>query len=178
VINITVSKKIIFPVLTVTMLGGMVTIGANRAAAQTSGSPFSGLVEMIATKFGLDKNQVQSVFDQYQAQRRQTIDQDRLQRQKDRLDKLVQDGKITETQKEAILSKLADLKTKYTSDSFRNLTPAEKMQQINAEREEIKSWATAQGIDPAYIMPGFGWYGEGMRHGWKWTAITPTPTPQ
>lgn len=49
-----------------------------------------------------------------------------------RLTGLVQAGKITEAQKQAILTELTKI------------------------RQEVEAWAKSQGIDPVYIMGGFG----------------------
>jgi hypothetical protein len=122
---------------------------------------------LIAQKFNLDQNQVQSVFDQYRTEQKQTMQQ----RELDRLNKLVQDKKITDAQKQAILDEQAALKTKYNPANFKSLTADQRKQQFQAEQDEIKTWANSQGIDPSYLMPGFG-----MHRGRGWIK-NPTPTP-
>jgi len=78
---------------------------------------------MIAQKFGLDQAQVQSVFDQFRQERRQEMQQTAQQREEDRLNKLVEEGKITKEQKQAILDKLAELRKKYNPDNFKDWLP-------------------------------------------------------
>lgn len=172
-----ISKKIIFPAVAVLIIGGATAFGITQVHAQTTNNPFSDLVQKIAQKFGLDQTQVQSVFDDYRNQRKQTMMQNMQKKQEDRLNQLVQNGKITDAQKTAILNEMSVLKSKYNPDNFRNMTPDERKKQFQAEQDEIKTWSQSQSIDPMYLRPGFGigWprrmHGKGM----GWFNVTPTP---
>lgn len=165
------------PTLAVVVLGGatLLSVGATQVHAQSTSNPFSNLVQMIAQKFNLDQSQVQSVVDNYKGQQKQKMVQNMQQREQDRLNKLVQEGKITDAQKQAILSELAALKTKYNPDNFKNLSADQRKQQIQAMETELKSWAQSQGINFAYVMPGFGM--GGMHRPGKWMQATPSATP-
>lgn len=172
-------KKIIFPILGL-ILAGAVVAGVTQVKAQSNNNnPYSGLVQMIAQKFGLDQNQVQAVANQYRDQQKQNRQQTIEQREQDRLDKLVQAGKITDAQKQAILNELTALKNKYNPANLKSLTPDQRKQQFQAEQQEIQSWAKSQGIDPGLLMPGFGMGGvRGMHRGfggWLKPQVTPTP---
>jgi phenylpyruvate tautomerase PptA (4-oxalocrotonate tautomerase family) len=150
-----ISKKLIFPALIIVAAGGIVAIKPLTTLAQTT-TPLSGLVEMIAQKFNLDQNQVQVAIDEYRSKQKQNFEDGRLS-------KLVTQGKITEAQKQVIITELATLKTKYGSD---------KSQYTNLQND-WKTWAQASGIDPTLIMPRFGMGFRGRMHKFN---ISPTPT--
>ena len=90
----------------------MGALGVNQVLAQsTTSGPFSNLVQMIADKFNMNKNDVQQVFDQYRLGRRDTMEKN----YEAYLDQLVKDGKITQAQKDLILAKhkeIGDVKQK------------------------------------------------------------------
>lgn len=170
-----ITKKIIIPIIAVAV-GGATLLGTHQATvyAQTNNN-HSGLAQMIAQKFGLDQNQVQLIVDQYKQQHKTNLQQKMQQWEKNRLDQLVKNGKITQAQEQAILDELAVLKNKYNPANLKNMTPAQRKQQFQAEQADITSWAKSQGINPAYLMPR-------LRRAWMRGVIghwsnTPTPTP-
>jgi hypothetical protein len=61
----------------------------------------SDIVQRLAQKFGLQETEVQAVFDEVHQERHQKMKQD----MENRLNQAVQEGKITESQKQAILDK-------------------------------------------------------------------------
>lgn len=161
------SKKIILPAVALAATG-IIAIGATQVHAQTNNGPFSGLVQMIAKEFNLDQSKVQSVFDQYRSQQ-QTLRTDRINT---RLDQFVATGKITASQKQAILDKLAKLKSEFSPQSLRGMTPAQRKDAFQKRQAEILAFAKSQNIDPKYLT--------GLRfgmHGHWWLTATPTPTP-
>src|SRR5579864_2495318 len=97
-------KKFIIPFLAIVMFGSTVAIVPAFAANNNSSSSnwFSGLVQYISQKFGLDQNQIKTAITDYNNQQKQNIEQKILDREKARLDKLVKDGKITSDQEQAI----------------------------------------------------------------------------
>ncbi len=119
-------RKTLIPVLAAVMATVVLMGTAGVAQAQINPNNLSELTQMIAKKFNLDQKQVQT-----------TVDQFHWQKKSDRLDNLVKQGKITESQKKAILEK----------------------------QKELESWAKSQNIDLSQIMP-FG-RGGMMRRNWK-----------
>ncbi len=154
------SKKVILPILAVAIAGSAL-FGANQVA-HAQGAVNSTLVQMIAQKFGLDQTAVQSVFDQYKSTRQATAQQNMQQRLDSKLTQEVQQGKITDAQKQAILAELSALKSKYNPSSFKGMTVAQRKQAFQNEQSDLKSWASSQGIDLS-LIPGFG--GMGMHRG-------------
>ncbi len=196
------TQKLLVPFFAIVLVSGMFFV-APTAYAQTTNSTshgnfFQGLIQYIAQKFGLDKTQVQSAVNSYQAQNkanitpRPTLTTQQIQdNDKSRLDKLVTQGKITPSQEQAILGELSSLRSKYNLSNMQSLTPQERQSQFQSMQNDIKTWATTQGINPSYVMMfGMGGpRGRGMRGpgghygGWgmKPTATpsaTATPTPQ
>lgn len=148
----------------------------------SNGSFFSNFVNFFAQKFGLETSQVQSAMKDFHSQNMQKREDNWQQRETNRLDALVKAGKITEAQKSAILSELSTLQSKYTADSFKNLTADQKKQRMQDEKNEVDAWAKSQNIDPKYVFPGFGMgmgMGGKMRRFDKWggNMASPTPTP-
>jgi len=183
------SKKLMVPLTMLVVLSSLLFI-APAAHAQSSGGSntnfFSGLINYIAQKFGLDKTQVTSAVNDYKNQNkptpRPTLTPDQIQaREKARLDKLVSAKTITSAQEQLILDEETALRTKYNPANFKNLTPDQRKQQFQQEQTDIKTWATANNIDPKYLMPGFGGPMMGGMHGrggfGNWNKVTPTPTP-
>lgn len=134
-------------------LAGMGLIGINTVQAQnTNPNPFSTLVQKIADKFGLKKEDVQAVFDQDRADRQIEMEKKYLAR----LDQLVKDGKITEAQKQLIINKHKERKT---------IREANKTK-METERKELEDWAKQNNINPQYLF-GFGrGHFRGMKGGW------------
>lgn len=149
-------------------VAGTVAFGVRPAWAQTQSKGLSGLVQLIATKFNLDQSQVQAVFDQYREDQKQTVAANMEQREQDRLTKLVQEGKITEDQKQAIIKELADLRAKYNFNDLKSLSAAERKAKMKVLRDEINAWAKANGLNPSYLTRfGMGRGMGGLYKGWN-----------
>jgi hypothetical protein len=107
-------------------LAGITGLGV--ASAETSGS--SSLVEKLATKFNLKKEDVQAVFDEEKTAR----EAERQAEFSERLQDKVEDGEITAEQKTLIENKLK-----------------EQHAAREAERKELESWANEHDIDMKYL---------------------------
>jgi len=160
------SKKILVPVFAIVIAGSTLVGVSAIAHAQTGTTPFAGLAQAIASKFNLNQSDVQSAITSYMQQNMQN-------RQKNRLDKLVSAGKITSAQETAILAELATLQSQYSPSSFQGMTQAQRQQAMQDRKNALTTWANAQGINPAYVMP----FGMGHRGRWHKPTGTPTPTP-
>lgn len=160
------NKKILLTSLAVTILSvGVLT--SSQVFAQTTDNPTSSLVQKIADKFGLHKSDVQAVFDQDKSDRKANMEK----KSEERLDQAVKDGKITEEQKQLIISKQKELQTTRqtqmqsmqgkSQDEIKAAMEANKST-MEAERKSLEDWAKQNGIDMQYLMGGFGHGGFGM----------------
>ena len=151
-----INKKLIFPVVALTVLG-LAVLDVNLASADNSSSSRDTIVQKIAEKFNLNKDDVQQVFDEVSNEHKAEMQA----REEERLNQLVTDGKITEDQKTLIQNKHKELRTERESnkDNFKDLTPEERRAQMEEKKTELKTWADENGIDVSYLMPDFGGIG-------------------
>lgn len=156
------SKKILISALSITIIGGTI-FGIAQVNAQSTAQPYQGLVKVIAQKFNLNQSDVQNVVNQYHQQQQATRQQQLQQRLKARLDTLVQQGKITATQEQAILTEFAKLQNEYSPATMQQLTPQQRRQQFQKRQQELRAWAQSQQINLSLIRP-LGHMGSMMRH--------------
>lgn len=122
-------------------------------AASAQANNGSTIVDKIAKKFDLNKDDVQKVFDENRAEH----EAERQQRLEKKLDKAVSDGKITSAQKDQIIAKLGEMKSFF--DSLKDKSPAERKASLKAKRGELQQWAKDNNIPDGLLMP------EGMHGG-------------
>ncbi len=152
-----ISRKLLISGAVITAVG-LTSMGTTAVFAQAGTRP--SLIALLAQKLGIDQSKVQTAFDQIKSERQTTMQQ-KFQ------DRLVKDGKLTEVQKQAVLTEFASLKSKYGADALKNMTPSERKQAFADEQNELKSWAQSQGIDLSLIKPGMQMKGMGMHfRGW------------
>ena len=134
---------------------------ANAATNTTNTDPMSSLVTAISTKFNLNKDDVQEVFD---AQRTE-METERAAQLKTELAQLVKDGKLTQAQSDAITAKQAELKKEReanrTTDQSTK-TDEQRKTEMEARRTALEAWAKENGISTEYLRyvmgggPGHG----------------------
>lgn len=124
-------------------LAGLAATGMASAATNQSGQ--DTLVDKIAQKFNLNKDDVQQVFNE-QHQAREAEHQAKIS---ERLQKLVDDQTITPDQKTAIEAKLKELHDQHEAnkDSLKDLTPEERKAKREQARQDLENWANEQGLD-------------------------------
>lgn len=122
-------------VVTTVGLASVTGIGIASAQSTTSDSSSgaSSLIDKLASKFNLNKDEVKAVFDQEKSDR----DAEMQAKLTERLDAAVKDGKITAEQKTLIENKLKELKSSREN-----------------ERAELDKWASDNKIDAKYLMMG------------------------
>lgn len=170
------NKKMLLTVATVSIMSGGLVMASNAFAQTQSGGQESmtSLVQKIADKFNINKNDVQAVFDQ----NRQEMQAKRETRYEAKLAQLVKDGKITEQQKQLLLDKHKQLVSEMQSNkvNLKSLTPAAR----KAKRQELQAWAKQNGVDIKYLMGGLGMRGHrgfAMDDQNPTATITASPTP-
>jgi hypothetical protein len=169
------TKKTILTVAGVSVLcGGLVV--ATSAFAQTSTNNQNGvpsLVQEVANKFHLNTSDVQSVFTQH----RQEIMAKQEANYENYLKNLVSSGKINDEQEQLILNKHKELISQMQSNlkNFKSMTPAERRAEMQANMQDLQTWAKQNNITLQYLRP----FGPGMgRFGrFGWHKLPPTPTP-
>ena len=120
-------------------LAGATGLGV-ASAATSSATNGTSIVDRLASKFNLKKEDVQAVFDEdhaaHEAEHRQEVS--------DRLQKLVDEGKITAEQKTKIEAKQKELQAEHDTD-----------------KTSLETWAKENGIDMQYLRMGGGPGGRG-----------------
>lgn len=149
------NKKLILP--TTVALGLIVfsLMSVSYASAKNiTGKSINGrsrIIQKIAEEFNLNESDVEAVFEEEKEERFAEMQALWIEK----LDDLVNDGKISSDQKQAILDKHEEMYTKMTE--LQDLSPYEKKEKMKEMREEIKNWASEQGIDLSFIgSMGFG----------------------
>lgn len=134
-------RKVFFPVLALAIIAaGLMT--TNMVSAQDANGSNS-LVAAIASKFNLNQADVQSVFDEqrskHQAERKAEIET--------KLTQAVADGKITEAQKQAIITHFTEMKEDRPSkEEFQNLTEEQIKAKMEARKAESDAWLSQNGL--------------------------------
>ena len=145
-------KQIILPALAL-VAAGIVLLGLpQQANAQGPGEEIQTLIQKLATKFGLKQADVQTVFDEH----RNEMNTKREGNYEARMTQLVKNGKITEAQKQLILTKHKELEAKREAnkDSYKNMTAEQRKAAMDKERTDLEAWAKQNNIDVKYLFGG------------------------
>ena len=137
------------------LLTGVLTTSAVRAQEN---SPGGGIAQRIAERFGLQTSDVQQVFDEVQTEHRQQM----RSHQEERLNQLVEEGTITEEQKQALLEKRAEMQV--DRGDCQILSPEERETSREQHQAEMKSWLEENGLDES-IFSLMGRCGKGPGSG-------------
>lgn len=139
---------IFFPIFAAVMISGALW-STNQVNAETS-DPIS-IIDRIAEKFNLNRDEVQQVFDEAKIEH-QDMMQERLI---NALNEAVSEGKITSEQKEAILEKHNEIMANREAmmEEMKNMTPEERRFAMQNRGEDLREWAQNQGINLDEIMP-------------------------
>ena len=152
-------KRSMLVVTALTSIGaaGMGTMGLANAAtsATNSTNPQQSIIDKLATKFGLNKDDVQKVFVEEHAAREASA----TANVKTKLDALVKEGKITQEQMDKLIAKAAEMKAarETNREGMKVKTDAERKTVMQTEREAFKKWLSDNGIAEEYgrmIMGG------------------------
>lgn len=153
------NKKLLLAAVTVTVLGAGF-FGISTVSAQTASSRSSSIVQKIADRFGLNKDEVQKVFDEEHAARRTEMQA----KMEERLNTLVTEGKITAEQKMLIQNKMKELQAERQAnkEKMKSLTPEQMKEEMESKKTELDAWAKENGIDPQYLMFKMKFKGNGQ----------------
>lgn len=144
--SISKKKALLASGLASASLASLILVGG-VAFAQTNQSPNGGLAQSIASKFNLNKDDVQKVIDQQH--------QDMM---KQHLDKLVSNGKITQEQEDKIIVKLAEMKPRFDAAKA-NTDEATRKKAMDTLRAEMQQWEKDNNIPKGVMGPQHGPHG-------------------
>lgn len=125
-------------------LAGVTSIGVASATANSSGT--DSIIDRISTKFNLNKDEVQAVFEEERAAR----EAEHAQKMEDRLTAAVAEGKLTEEQKAKIIAKLEELKA--SREGWNDKAPEERKATKQHLHEDLEQWAEDNNIPTEYLM--------------------------
>jgi hypothetical protein len=171
-------QLIVAGVVAATSIAGLTGVQVANAVTNSSDSdtdPMSSLVNALATKFKLNKADVQKVVDEQHAK----MQAEREQRVKDQVAALVTDGKLTQAQADKINTRRAELDKEREANrtADQNLTAEQRQAKrqemrtkMEAKKTELTTWLKDNGIDERYaylLMGGRGGHGGhgGMHRG-------------
>lgn len=137
-------KYFLFGIVALSALAGGLIIPSTLVHAEELGN-YPRIIEKLAQRFNLDREEVKSVFEEERTRR----EQERSGRMEERLDTFVNDGVITEEQKQMLLQKLDVLRTKMAGAS--DLSPEERHAAMKQAHDEFKASLEEQGLDD--ILP-------------------------
>lgn len=155
-------NKLIIAVLIASIGVFLFSTSVLAQGAENGQNQRASLIQKLADKFGLKKEDVQSVFDQHRTEMQAAM-QAKFTAQLDQYEK---DGKITEAQKKLILEKHKEIQAQRQSEiqNLQNKTPEERRAAMEARRAQLEKWAQDNGIDLQYFG-GFGKHGGMMGFG-------------
>jgi hypothetical protein len=131
-------------------IGASTLLGIGMAQADetelAAGAARPSLVQRIAERFSLNQDEVQVVFDEFKDER-QAEHRAKLE---ERLQKAVDEGKLTTEQRDAILVKMDEMKT--FMESLKDKTPEERKEALKQKHAELKQWAEDNNIPEGFRM--------------------------
>jgi len=148
-------------VLTAGVYGVGITLAQDEEAGHTS------LIQKLAARFNVEESEVEGVF----AEHHQEMQAERVAEMEEKLSEAVEDGKITAEQRDALVEKKGEMKSKH--EGLKDLSPEDRRAQMKEFRGEMKDWAEENDIDMRDIAPkdgkgkrgGKGMGGSGGPHG-------------
>jgi hypothetical protein len=146
-------------VAVVSAVAGIVLFGASAVYAQNATGQYPPIVQKLADRFGLNVNDVKAFFDQNRQEHKTQMDT----KFQTMLDTAVKDGKLTDAQRKLILAKRQELQAQRQNnmDKIKSITPDERKKEFQTQQENLKNWASQNGIDIQYLFGGFGMRGRG-----------------
>lgn len=137
-------------------------IALSFGAIGTSAHFYAGDSEMtktLASKLGVSEEKVKDAFTSMRADREAKMKADL----EARLSQAVKDGKITEAQKSAILTKFGQEKTKIDPAAFKNMTPAQRKAEMEKRKTDLEAWAKENNLDLTKLNDLLG-HGNKVKH--------------
>lgn len=163
-----VSMALVISGLILLAVAGISQVSAQTTEAQPpqqemsrrGGNWFDSLIQKLVEKFSLNKDEVQVVFDEVHEQKQAEMNQ----RFNEQLNEAVQQGELTEEQKNLIIQKKEEMQKQREEEKDISKEELETLREQH--RTEMEQWAEDNGIDMKYLMGGRGpGKGPGMGEG-------------
>ena len=149
-------KKTLIAGAAVAAIGLAAVTGVGLASANST-SDGNSLIDKIATKFNLNRDEVAKVFAENRTERQAQMEA----KQAERLDAAVKDGKLTQAQADYIKKARADIKALMDKVEPGKADDATR-QALRDKMEALRQWAKDNHVDMRYVGGGFR---HGMGHG-------------
>lgn len=144
------NKKTLVPAVALTTLALIGLVGVQSVSAQENQRGYESIVEKLSTKFNIDQTEVQAVFEEQHREREQYMQQ----RGEEKINTAVENGTITEAQKNELLALREKLHNEM--EDFSNMTQEERRVKMDEHRATIEAWAESNNVDMADLNFGFG----------------------
>lgn len=133
---------------TVATLGlGFAGAGLANASSTTDGQ--TTLIEKLASKFNLNKDEVAAVF----TADRQEHQGEMQAKQAERLAQAVTDGKLTQAQADYIANAQKEIHSLMSASDPQNQSDAQR-DAVRTKIDALRDWATTNNVDMQYVGPG------------------------
>jgi hypothetical protein len=168
------NKRYFIPSLVLLAAMGAGVYGVSSAGAQVDDNHVS-MIERIATKFNLNKDEVQKVFEEERIERQKNMQENFEKRLTDAVTK----GDLTEVQKNLIIAKKAEIEAQRENirgnresnfENLKSMTAEERKAEMEkrraemkAHQEEVAAWAKENGINVQYLPGMMGGHEGGSR---------------
>ncbi len=129
---------------------------ANGAATQ----PRESLATRIATKFNLNKDDVQKAIEQYRSEHKADI----VAKRTAALQQAVADGKLTQAQADYITNAWKEIDSLVVTAKQTNDKNSDAWKAVKQKVDDLKQWAKEQKISSQYVLYPTGW---NHHHGWN-----------
>jgi hypothetical protein len=154
-----------------TVATGIGGVGLASADTMNAGKPSdTSIVDKLASRFNLNKSDIQAVFDEDKATHVAHMETDQKQRVAD----AVTAGKLTQAQADHINAVLDELKALRGNTDPHDLSDSAK-EQFKTKMDELRQWADDNNINTEYVMP-MGDHGHGMGDGSKPSDMSSSST--
>jgi len=114
------------------------------------------IIQKLVERFNLNPSEVQEVFDQERGERQQERQEEMQTRLEERLNEAVENGDLTEEQKQLILAKHQELEQEREAnrEASQNMTQERRREAMETKRTELEAWAKENGIEVENLFLG------------------------
>lgn len=129
------------PAAALALAGGIMLYSGQQASADEGSNPRDTMIQALVERFGLNQTEVETFFEEQHAARQA----EREATHEANLDAAVTAGVITESQKDALVAKHAEMQVERETARENGEKPDKSEREEH--RAEMEAWATEQGID-------------------------------